>query len=258
MSETLIQELLQQCSTCRSTKLLETYFSKNVKGQYMKTCDKCRVRMKENKAKKLQAKKYYQENRKIINEKNKIYQEKNKEKLAEYNKKYAIENKEKLAGQSKIYRENNKDKIAEYYDKNKEKLDEKRKIYYADKRHHCDHNVSKQQCKICCPNGHLKHTISRRVGMALKANKSKKSLEYLGCDIPTFKEHIEKSFKENMSWENYGFGDDKWNIDHIIPILYKQDNIEPSIEEVGKRLHYLNTQAMWQPENFSKGNSFIG
>jgi hypothetical protein len=33
---------LCKCSKCGSTKLLETYFSKNVKGQYFKTCDKCR------------------------------------------------------------------------------------------------------------------------------------------------------------------------------------------------------------------------
>ena len=35
---------LCRCSKCGSTKLQETYFSKNVKGQYFKTCDKCRSR----------------------------------------------------------------------------------------------------------------------------------------------------------------------------------------------------------------------
>ena len=39
-------EQLQRCSRCKSTKLLETYFSKNVKGLYMKTCDNCRNRHK--------------------------------------------------------------------------------------------------------------------------------------------------------------------------------------------------------------------
>jgi len=293
MSETLVQELLQQCSTCRSTKLLQTYFSKNVKGQYMKTCDKCRVRLKENKAKKVEYfKKYYQENKEKLLEYNKIYREENKEQISEKSKIYREDTKDKRAETHKIYREKNKEKLLEraskyyeenkdkvaeynkkynienreklvedkkkYYQENKEAFSEKSKKYRKDKRHYCDHNTIKRICKICCPNGHLKHAVSRRVWDALKKNKSKKSLEYLGCDIQTFKEHIEKSFKENMSWDNHGLGDDCWNIDHIIPVLYKQDNIEPSIEEVGKRLHYTNCQALWQKENICKGNRFIG
>ena len=35
-------ETLRKCSRCGSSKLLEKYFSMNVKGEYMKTCDKCR------------------------------------------------------------------------------------------------------------------------------------------------------------------------------------------------------------------------
>lgn len=277
MSETLIQEL-RKCSTCSSTKLLETYFSKNVKGQYYKTCDKCRVRMKENKAKRAeynkkynienkerlveQKKKYYDNNKEKILEDVKIYYDNNKDKVADYKKIYRAENKEKIAKHKKKYREENKEEIAEkekkYREENKDKVADRQKKYRVDKRHHCDHNVSKQQCKICCPNGHLKHAVSRRVWDALKKNKYKKSLEYLGCDIPTFKEHIEKTFKEGMTWDNHGYGSNCWNIDHIIPVLYKQDNIEPSIEEVGKRLHYSNTQAMWATENISKGCRFIG
>ena len=43
MTETKTQEL-QKCSRCRSTKLLDTYFSKNVKGLYLKTCNTCRTK----------------------------------------------------------------------------------------------------------------------------------------------------------------------------------------------------------------------
>ena len=34
--------ILKRCSNCKSTKLLETYFGKNKKGLYFKTCDTCR------------------------------------------------------------------------------------------------------------------------------------------------------------------------------------------------------------------------
>ena len=40
------------------------------------------------------------------------------------------------------------------------------------------------------------------------------SAEYLGCNIETFKKHVEQQFTEDMSWENYG----EWNIDHKIPL----------------------------------------
>ena len=56
-----------------------------------------------------------------------------------------------------------------------------------------------------------------------------------------------------MSWDNYG----KWHIDHIIPIKYKQDCKNPTIEEVAKRLHYTNTQPLWASENMSIGNRYI-
>jgi len=57
-----------------------------------------------------------------------------------------------------------------------------------------------------------------------------------------------------MSWKNHG----TWQIDHRIPVKYKQDGIDPTIEEVGRRLHYLNCQPMWAAENIAKGNRFIG
>ena len=59
-----------------------------------------------------------------------------------------------------------------------------------------------------------------------------------------------------MTWENQGKGG--WDIDHIIPVLYRQDGVEPSLEEVGKRLHYTNCQAMWHTENMKKGNRYCG
>ena len=44
------------------------------------------------------------------------------------------------------------------------------------------------------------------------------STEYLGCNIETFKKHLEQQFTEGMSWENYG----EWHIDHKIPLKYNK------------------------------------
>ena len=115
----------------------------------------------------------------------------------------------------------------------------------------CIHKKKKSECKECNFKGYLYSKVYKRVKMALKKSKNKKSIEYLGCNIETFKKHLEQKFVEGMSWENYG---KIWHIDHIIPISYKN----PSLDEVIQRLHYLNTQPLWASENISKGNRYIG
>ena len=114
----------------------------------------------------------------------------------------------------------------------------------------CKHNKDKRICKECDPIGHLSNTISTAVRCALKAKKSKRSIEYLGCSVVDFKTHIESQFKEGMNWDNHG----EWHIDHITPLKYEN----PTIEEVMERLHWTNTQPLWATENISKSNRFIG
>ena len=114
----------------------------------------------------------------------------------------------------------------------------------------CPHERLKERCKICDKRGHLVHRVSGRMYKALRGNKSKQSIEYLGCSIEFFREYITQQFIEGQSWENYG----EWEIDHIIPILYN----DPTLEEVEERLHYTNTQPLWAIDNMRKGNRWIG
>ena len=102
------------------------------------------------------------------------------------------------------------------------------------------------RCIECNFSGFLKDRASSRIYKALKKNKTSSSIEYLGCDIDTFKEHLQSKFLEGMDWKNYG---SIWHIDHIIPVLF---------EEVIKSLHYTNTQPLWALDNISKGNRYIG
>ncbi len=122
----------------------------------------------------------------------------------------------------------------------------------------CDHGKIKRVCKICDPQSHLAGLVRSRIYQALKSDKSKHSLEYLGTDIKTFREHIQAQFKEateddprQMTWENHG---EVWHIDHIIPLAYAK----PTLEEVMERLHYMNCQPLWAEDNMIKGNRFIG
>ena len=114
----------------------------------------------------------------------------------------------------------------------------------------CKHNRQKSQCKDCDPQGYLSSIVRNRIRSSLQSDKSKHSIEYLGCTIQHFKEHIEKQFVEGMTWDNYG----EWHIDHIIPLKYEN----PTMEETIERLHWENTQPLWATDNKSKGNRYIG
>jgi hypothetical protein len=72
----------------------------------------------------------------------------------------------------------------------------------------------------------------------------------LGCSIQDFKVLMENKFQSGMSWENYGWGDDKWHLDHIIPLISFDLT---DTEQFKKAAHYTNYQPLWQLDNFKKG-----
>jgi len=113
----------------------------------------------------------------------------------------------------------------------------------------CEHKILRNTCRYCDFIGFLTSRVRSRVCSAIKS-KSKRTIEYLLCDIETYKKYLEDQFVSGMTWENYG---KVWDIDHIVPIKYQN----PTIEEVIKRLHYTNTQPLWKEMNMKKGNRFI-
>lgn len=82
--------------------------------------------------------------------------------------------------------------------------------------------------------------------------KNSKTEILLGCPIKFYIEYLESKFKDGMTWDNYGNGKNKWNIDHIIPIsLFDLTKIE----EQKKAFNYKNTQPLWALENIKKSNN---
>jgi hypothetical protein len=72
----------------------------------------------------------------------------------------------------------------------------------------------------------------------------------VGCTPQELKEHLEKQFKEGMTWDNHGmYG---WHIDHIIPL-----SSATTEEELYKLCHFTNLQPLWAEENLSKGNRIL-
>ena len=123
----------------------------------------------------------------------------------------------------------------------------------------CGHNRERDQCRECDPVGHLRNIVSGRIRHALKSDKDRGSLDYLGCSVKTLQSHIEQQFEPGMTWDNYGKGPGTWQIDHIVPIKYAgKHGGGPTLEEVSERLHWTNCQPLWTVDNIAKGNRFIG
>lgn len=88
-----------------------------------------------------------------------------------------------------------------------------------------------------------KHRTARR--------KESKTTDLLGCEVAFFREYIEHLFCEGMSWENYGNGHGKWNIDHILPVSSFDLS---TLDSQKKAFHFTNCRPMWAIDNIKKGN----
>ena len=206
-------------------------------------------------------KQYWEKNKKRLKHQHKIYYEKNVEKITKQKKKYNKIHHKKLKQQwrkySKIYYrkhieerkeymkkydKENKNKRQKYYLKNKKKLIQQR-VKYSFKRRHNDINYN------------LRFVLRSRLTSALKYNiKSKATLQLLGCSVYFLKKYLEKRFTKGMTWKNYGFGKNKWVIDHIRPCA--SFDLGKKSEQL-KCFHYSNLQPLWFIDNCIKKNNFI-
>ena len=80
---------------------------------------------------------------------------------------------------------------------------------------------------------------------------NRRIIKLIGCFRYEFIEHLEKQFRDGMSWENYGH---VWEIDHIIP-LSRFDLTKK--EELLKACFYKNLQPLLVIENKIKGNKIL-
>lgn len=103
-----IPYVFKKCKRCGKWLVASTFnFHKKKSGKYgiMAECKECRSAYK---------KKWYEENKEEILEKQKKYNEEHKEEASKHKKKWYEKNKEKILEKRKIYWEENKEKIADY------------------------------------------------------------------------------------------------------------------------------------------------
>jgi hypothetical protein len=93
----------------------------------------------------------------------------------------------------------------------------------------------------------IKHQLGCRIRETFKKSKSYKNnntIDIIGCDLETLKQHIESQFEPWMNWNNMGkrnvIGPNTtWDIDHIIPVSHAQ-----SEEDCIRLNHYTNLRPL--------------
>lgn len=213
------------CKNCSNE--VESYGASNIcKKCYMKEFNKKHYEKNKEKIKK-QTNKYYYDNHEERKRQKNEYQ-KTSETYKNYQKKYFNENRDELIKtNNERYHKNKKKYFVKWYENKKQKL--KTNIEFK-----------------------LKEILSSRMRMAIMNHKGKKdtsSIELLGADIQTVRNHLEKQFLEGMSWDNHSIIG--WHIDHIKPC----DSFDlTDVEEQKKCFHYTNLQPLWYKDNILKSN----
>jgi hypothetical protein len=142
-----------------------------------------------------------------------------------------------------------KEKKRKYYEKYKEvkydKILEQNRLW---RKNNPTYTTDRKQID---PTFKMIKNVRRRLNRFLsfkKITKRNTTIHLIGCEPYELKQFLEKKFKDNMSWDNYG----EWHIDHIIPLSSAK-----SEEGLYQLCHYTNLQPLWAKDNLSKSNKII-
>jgi hypothetical protein len=161
-------------------------------------------------------------------------------------KKWRDNNKEYLSLKHKKWSEKNRDRLNDYHQKWREKNIDKHREY---KRKYEKHR------KDTDPLYKLISNFRTAIYQVLKESNVEKNGHYF--DILQYSPeeliiHLEKQFKDDMTWDNYGV----WYVDHKLPIT-SFDIQEIGDEEFMKCWSLDNLQPMWGEDNIRKSNKLL-
>lgn len=133
--------------------------------------------------------------------------------------------------------EQHKKYAKKYYETHKVEMAKNNKEYYK-KRRQNDVNFK------------LRINLRNRINIALKnGQKGGSAIRDLSCSISELKTHLESKFQPGMTWENYGRGKNKWQIDHIIPLF--TFDLTNKVQFLSA-CHYTNLQPIWHENHLDK------
>lgn len=207
----------KQCTICKEEKPLTEFYTQKRRSapKYKPSCKVCQSAAFK--------KRYYADPKKAL-EKNRNWRVNNLEKSLEIDRKCRWKNIEKT-----------RERDRERYRKDKDKTRIRHREYQRKTAKDPGNRIIKN-CRV-------------RMRNALKgASASESKIKYLGCNKQEFKEHLEKMFRDGMSWDNYGA---YWHIDHKIPVSWFNVTNENCLRAA---FNYKNTHPLLKEENMAKGN----
>jgi len=236
------------CSKCKERKSRDCFgANKNKKNGLDSWCKDCRNQTRREKK---QDPEYFSR----FSQKNHEYYEIHKQRISEYHANRYIQLKPEISARNTAYRNlpESKEKSRKRYTSEEHKANKREKSKSPEYRRH--RNEFEKQKKEEDLNYKLACDLRTRLNQAIKSNtKTGSAVRDLGCSIEELKAHLESKFQTGMTWENWGIGEDRWNIDHIIPL---------SAYDLGERQHvvlacyYLNLQPLWSGDNLAKGDKY--
>jgi len=243
----------KKCSRCGIEKnIVEFGKDKKTKDGLNRWCRYCSGRL---------SREYKCKNKEKVAQYAKTYRLKNKEKTRQYRKQYVSKNKKELNEKTKQYRLKNKAKEKEWakraYLKHIDKRHEYEAKRYLRRKAYCYKKNKEWRIKnrerrnamaVLERKNNLGvkilHNLRTRVYSALRGRlKSDRTIVLVGCTVPEFKNYLEKHFVEGMTWDNYGKGMSKWNLDHINPCAIF--NLADPVEQK-QCFHYSNLRPLWE------------
>lgn len=147
---------------------------------------------------------------------------KKNEKYKPKQREYRLKNKEKKIAYMRSYNANpkNKNRVKQWNLDNKERINELKRNYR----------------KNVIPHVEAWRRLLNRILKQFNQTKVYSTQKMLGYSSTELKNHLEKLFTDDMTWNNYG----EWHIDHIRPVITFDKNTHPSIVNA-----LSNLRPMW-------------
>ncbi len=139
-----------------------------------------------------------------------------------------------------------------YYARTREIRLQKGKEYLAKNRPARNNYIReyKKKKRLEDPSFRIYENLRKRIWKVMaRGCKSSTSINLLGCDLAQYKQWLEFTFTEDLTWDNYG---SQWHIDHVIPISSFDLTIP---EQQQAAFHWTNTRAASVKENLIKGSA---
>jgi len=165
------------------------------------------------------------------------------------------ENKERVRKYMEWYRQKHKEKVKisklEWAKRPHAKERKKVKMYEYRRRPEVKKRTNKyfQERRVKDPQFCLSLRVRSRITSALRLSnikKSHKTRELIGCSYAFLKKHIEKQFRDGMSWDK----PNSFHIDHIRPLA--SFDLTDS-KQLKAACHWTNLQPLYPQENLKKG-----